>query len=152
MHSPIELFKGLNDLCQSDEAFYFSEQDYAEDYVIRSYSYRLASWTQFEQPFAKECRGTAFILNKKTQDWTLFCRAYPKFFNLNEGIPKEEYMQDNVNNLKSLVNLILEDDIDHVLGLFEGDEETIKYINKMQDKISESLVDDLFDERINSKD
>jgi len=38
----------------------------------------------FEAEFAKELRGTAFYSEKGKEDWKLFCRAYPKFFNLGE--------------------------------------------------------------------
>ena len=67
-----ELFDGLNHLCETNEAFYFSEQDYLEDYVIRSYSYRLASWTDFQLPYAKDSRGTAFVLDKRTGEWNIY--------------------------------------------------------------------------------
>jgi RNA ligase len=90
-----DLFEGLNKLCAENEAFYFSEQDYNEKYVVRSYTYRLASWSDFKLPYAKECRGTAFAYNKETKEWSLFCRAYPKFFNLGEGVPTEEYIAVN---------------------------------------------------------
>ncbi len=93
-----ELFNGLNKLCSENEAFYFAEQAYGEDYIVRSYTYRLASWSDFQLPFAKDCRGTAFILDKRTGEWNLFCRAYRKFFNLHElgpGITKAQFMQDN---------------------------------------------------------
>ena len=91
-----ELFDGLNHLCETNEAFYFSEQKYNEKYTIRSYSYRLASWSDFQLPYAKDCRGTAFILNNETNEWNLFTRAYKKFFNLGEGIAKDEYVSKNL--------------------------------------------------------
>lgn len=84
-----ELFDGLNKLCSETEAFYFSEQEYGENHIVRSFSYRLASWTDFLKPYARDCRGTAFVLDKRTGEWNLFCRAYRKFWNLGEGIPKE---------------------------------------------------------------
>lgn len=90
-----ELFDGLNKLCSTNEAFYFSEQEYEENYIIRSFTYRLASWTDFQEPFAKDSRGTAFVLDKRTGEWDLFCRAYKKFHNLGEGVPKEDFMKDN---------------------------------------------------------
>ena len=91
-----ELFDGLNHLCETNEAFYFSEQKYNEKYTIRSYSYRLASWSDFQVPYAKDCRGTAFILNNETNEWNLFTRAYRKFWNLGEGIAKDEYVSKNL--------------------------------------------------------
>lgn len=89
-----ELFDGLNNLCAETEAFYFSEQEYAENYIVRSYAYRLASYTNFQKPYARDCRGTAFILDKRTGEWELFCRAYRKFWNLGEGVPKEITMNE----------------------------------------------------------
>lgn len=89
-----ELFDGLNKLCAETEAFYFSEQEYGENYIVRSYSYRLASYTDFQKPYARDCRGTAFVLDKRTGEWDLFCRAYRKFWNLGEGVPKEITMNE----------------------------------------------------------
>lgn len=91
-----ELFDGLNHLCETNEAFYFSEQKYNEKYTIRSYSYRLASWSDFQAPYAKDCRGTAFILNNETNEWNLFTRAYKKFWNLGEGIPKDDFIKERI--------------------------------------------------------
>lgn len=89
-----ELFDGLNKLCQETEAFYFSEQEYGENYIVRSYTYRLASHTDFLKPYARDCRGTAFVLDKRTGEWNLFCRAYKKFFNLGESTPKEIILKE----------------------------------------------------------
>lgn len=91
-----ELFDGLNKLCQETEAFYFSEQDYDENYTVRSYTYRLASHTDFLKPYARDCRGTAFVLDKRTGEWNLFCRAYRKFFNLGESTPKEVTLKERI--------------------------------------------------------
>lgn len=90
-----DLFNGLNKLCDENEAFYFSEQDYNNTHIIRSFTYRLASWTEFQKPYALDCRGTAFIFDKETNKWSLFTRAYRKFFNLGEGVPKEDYIKYN---------------------------------------------------------
>ena len=79
-----ELFDGLNKLCSETEAFYFSEQEYGENHIVRSFTYRLASHTDFLKPYARDCRGTAFVLDKRTGEWNLFCRAYKKFWNLGE--------------------------------------------------------------------
>lgn len=84
-----DLFDGLNKLCSENEAFYFSEQEYGEHHIVRSYTYRLATHSDFQLPYAKDSRGTAFVLDKRTGEWNLFCRAYRKFFNLGESTPKE---------------------------------------------------------------
>lgn len=107
-----ELFDGLNTLCETNEAFYFSEQDYNGTHIVRSYTYRLASWSDFQLPYAKDCRGTAFVLNKKTDEWSLFTRAYRKFHNLGEfgTLPlfdsDEKYYEslDYENTLKLIKN------------------------------------------------
>lgn len=90
-----ELFDGLNHLCETNEAFYFSEQDYGDNHIVRSYAYRLATWADFQLPYALDCRGTAFVLDKRTNKWSLFARAYKKFFNLGENVPKEDYIKNN---------------------------------------------------------
>ncbi len=89
-----ELFDGLNKLCSENEAFYFSEQEYGEHYIVRSFTYRLATHSDFQLPYAKDCRGTACVLDKRTGEWELFCRAYRKFFNLGEGVPKEVTLKE----------------------------------------------------------
>ena len=89
-----ELFDGLNKLCAETEAFYFSEQEYGENHIVRSFTYRLASHTDFLKPYARDCRGTAFVLDKRIGEWNLFCRAYCKFFNLGESTPKEVTLKE----------------------------------------------------------
>lgn len=93
-----ELYKNLENLQNLSDAFYSSEQDLTVKgitYTVKSFSYRLASYTDFKYPNAKDSRGTAFYTEKDKDDWKLFCRAYPKFWNLGESIPKEDYMKDN---------------------------------------------------------
>lgn len=91
-----ELFDGLNKLCAETEAFYFSEQEYCDNHIVRSFTYRLASWTDFQKPYARDCRGTAFVFDKRTGKWDLFCRAYRKFFNLGETVPKEVTLKERI--------------------------------------------------------
>lgn len=89
-----DLFDGLNKLCSENEAFYFSEQEYGEHHIVRSFTYRLATHSDFQLPYAKDCRGTAFVLDKRTGEWNLFCRAYRKFFNLGEGVEKSVTLKE----------------------------------------------------------
>jgi len=92
------LFKNLMNLSILNDAFYFSDQDLTIQgvtYTIRSFTYRLAPYTAFELPNAKDSRGTAFYTIKDKDDWKIFTRAYPKFWNLNEGVSKEDYIKDN---------------------------------------------------------
>ena len=94
----LALFNGLNKLCEETDTFFFSEQETivnGNTYIVRSFSYRLASWTEFKLPFAKDARGTAFYTLKGTEDWNLFCRAYRKFHNLGEGSSIKDYIEIN---------------------------------------------------------
>jgi len=96
----LDLFNGLMKVTTDEdtkEAFYFKDSTTTingKEVTVRSWSYRLATWTMFTKPFAKEARGTAFIVENE-KPIALFGRAYSKFFNLGEGVPKEDYMQDN---------------------------------------------------------
>jgi len=81
------MFNELMKLQTKSEAFYYSDQDVSVNdkiYTIRSFSYRLATWTDFQIPFAKQSRGTAYYSEKGKNDWKLFARSFPKFFNLHE--------------------------------------------------------------------
>ncbi len=91
----MELFNGLMNLCDTNEAFYYTDQEYDDHRIVRSFSYRLASWTDFQEPYALECRGTAYLFDDRTQEWSLFTRAMKKFFNIGEGIPKDEFIENN---------------------------------------------------------
>ena len=94
----LKLYKNLKNLADTNEAFYYADQEITINnttYVIRSFTYRLATYEDFKLPFAKESRGTTFYTEKgkeDSEDWNLFCRSYKKFFNLGEGIPLHEYI------------------------------------------------------------
>jgi len=102
----MELFNNLMKLCEENEAFYFADQDIEINgitYTIRSFTYRLASYQDFignTRLQARESRGTAFYSQKGANIWELFCRAYPKFWNLGEGIETKEFIK-NHNPVKS---------------------------------------------------
>ena len=79
-----DLWVTLNELVNSSEAFYF--QDYEHEYgnKLRIFNYRMASYTDFLQPNALECRGIMFDITdlNKVQMLSL---PPEKFFNLNEN-------------------------------------------------------------------
>ena len=89
----LELYTNLINLTKTNEAFYF--QDFVRDTrTYRIFNYRLASYTDFLQPDAVECRGIMFeIIPSKvgpegiTEDTPvrLASRPMAKFFNLNEN-------------------------------------------------------------------
>jgi len=100
-NTPDKLFHNLMKLSENNEAFYFSDQDITineKKYIIRSFSYRLASYTDFTDNLhlsARESRGTAFYTEKGKENWELFCRAYPKFWNLGEGIEQKTFINEH---------------------------------------------------------
>lgn len=81
------LYDDLMRLVQSNEAFYF--QDFSIlDVNYRIFNYRLASYSDFCQPNALECRGHMFQINGEGYDAEMVrLAALPpeKFFNLYEN-------------------------------------------------------------------
>ena len=75
------LYQDLMELCSNSEAFYFVDQKYQEvDY--RVFTYRLASYTDFQNQNAIECRGHTF--RKDGDEWVLASLPMNKFFNYGE--------------------------------------------------------------------
>lgn len=138
MNNMKELFDGLNNLCETNEAFYHTEQKHGK-YIVRSYTYRLASWTDFQEPFAKDARGTAFIKDTETGEWTLFCRAYRKFHNLGEGIPLEDY----ISKYKPLASFEKLDGSLIIIGRIDGKlvAKSKTSLNSKQAEMSQEFID-----------
>ena len=57
------LFNELMTLVEGNEAFFFHDWE-VEDTIFRNFSYRLASYTDFLEPSALECRGHMFEVDK----------------------------------------------------------------------------------------
>jgi T4 RnlA family RNA ligase len=80
----IDLYKDLMALCNdTSNAFYFSDR-VTDTHVFRVFSYRLASWSDFLLPNAKNCRGTMFDITNE-DNITLVSLPPEKFFNAAEG-------------------------------------------------------------------
>lgn len=79
------LFDDLMALCASNEAFYFVAQTDANGDRYRVFTYRLASYTDFQNRNATECRGHTF---KEMLDgsWRLASLPMQKFFNYGEHV------------------------------------------------------------------
>lgn len=77
------LFEDLMHLCETNEAFYYVDQFFAGS-MHRIFTYRLASYTDFQNRNAIECRGHTFV---KTEDgWQLASLPMQKFFNYGEHV------------------------------------------------------------------
>lgn len=79
-----QLFSDLMSLVNLNEAFYFQDFN-LEGKTYRIFNYRLASYTDFLQPGAMQCRGTMFEVSSDGQLIGLAALPMEKFFNLNEN-------------------------------------------------------------------
>ena len=77
------LYKKLICLVEKNDAFFYIDV-FANDEVYRIFNYRIASYTNFLEPGALECRGHMFNITDK-DDIRLVCLPLGKFFNLNEN-------------------------------------------------------------------
>lgn len=66
------------------EAFYYTDHEYNGMYY-RIFNYRLASYTDFLQPSALECRGVMFQITEDGKPILLASLPMEKFFNLHEN-------------------------------------------------------------------
>ena len=77
------LFDDLMALCESNEAFYFVDQKMGST-NYRIFTYRLASFTDFQNRNAIECRGHTF--RHDIDGWHLASLPMQKFFNYSEHL------------------------------------------------------------------
>ncbi len=80
----IKLFNDLEALVASHEAFYFQQFE-SNGHIYRIYNYRLASYSDFLNPGALECRGVMFEVDNQGNPLRLAALPMEKFFNLNEN-------------------------------------------------------------------
>ncbi len=78
------LFNNLTHLVETNEAF-FSNDWPVDNIIYRNFAYRLASYTDFLEPSAKECRGVMFSIDTETGEIALVSLPFEKFFNHNEN-------------------------------------------------------------------
>lgn len=79
------LFEDLTALCSGEESSFYSVDHVRNGVTYRVFTYRLASYTEFQQRNAIECRGHTFRLDGEN-DWTLASLPMQKFFNYGEHI------------------------------------------------------------------
>lgn len=90
-----KLYKEMCEVIKNNPAFYWAEQHYSDEIVIRSASYHLPpSFTDFQQPSARDCRGTAFSVNLVTKEVNLVGRSYQKFVNLGEWGGEDKILKE----------------------------------------------------------
>lgn len=80
-----QLYRDLSMLCGSNEAFYHVDQE-LDGAHYRIFSYRLASYTDFLNPNALECRGAMFEIETfNGMPLRLVSLPFAKFFNKDEN-------------------------------------------------------------------
>lgn len=121
----LELYNNLIKLTADNSEFFFVDHISPSDRTYRIFNYRLASYTQFLQPGAMECRGIMFEMHRHTPI-RLASRPMHKFFNYHEnpitmdvdlntvdrimvkadGSLISTYTEDNIVRLKSKGSLL----------------------------------------------
>lgn len=79
-----DLFANLETLVATHDAFYRQEFK-LDDKIYWIYNYRLATYTDFTQPAALECRGIMYEVDATGNAIRLASHPFPKFFNLEEN-------------------------------------------------------------------
>jgi|AGFS01.1.fsa_nt_gi RNA ligase, T4 RnlA family len=83
--SIITLYNELLQLCEKNEAFFFRDTQSIAGGLYRTFAYRLASYSDFLEPSALECRGTMFEIRPDGSLIRVACRTPQKFFNAYEN-------------------------------------------------------------------
>ncbi len=85
--SPIDMFNGLMALCTDKEKkFVFNDYKADETRSYRVFTYQIPKFMDFAKPFAKESRGSMFLINTATGAMeSLVCIPMQKFFTYGEN-------------------------------------------------------------------
>lgn len=108
------LYRNLMALCHPEqEAFYYVDQSMGTD-LYRIFLYRLASFTEFQQPGALECRGHTFRIDADGNPLELASMPMNKFFNhgenpfvMNLDLSTIEHVMDKLDG--SLISTVISD-------------------------------------------
>lgn len=84
-HSVITLYHNLLKLVETNEAFEYKDAHSVAGGLYRTFSYRLASYSDFLSPGAVECRGVLFEINEDGSMIRCAARPQTKFFNAYEN-------------------------------------------------------------------
>jgi T4 RnlA family RNA ligase len=76
-------YQELIDLAKKNEAFFYKDFQ-LNNQIYRLFNYRLASWTDFQEPSALNCRGIMYNVTNE-ENPLLVSLAPEKFFNYEEG-------------------------------------------------------------------
>lgn len=83
---PKELFNQLMNLMDiEDKPFFFEDTKINEEYSYRVFCYNIPGYMQYQLPFARETRGSMFLIKNDTKEFvSLVVLPMPKFFTYGE--------------------------------------------------------------------
>lgn len=84
--NPKELFNQLMNLMDiEDKPFFFEDTKINEEYSYRVFCYNIPGYMQYQLPFARETRGSMFLIKNDTKEFiSLVVLPMPKFFTYGE--------------------------------------------------------------------
>lgn len=77
-------YNALMQLCQDASSTFYYVDQMIDNVTYRIFSYRLATYTEFCAPYAKECRGHTFEIDGNNHAVRIASFTPTKFFNLGE--------------------------------------------------------------------
>lgn len=84
MKNPELVYQELLNLCRRNQSFELKEI-VIDGHIYHIFNYRIASWSDFQEPSAIEARGIMFLVDENRNFIRLVCRPLMKFFNFMEN-------------------------------------------------------------------
>lgn len=98
----LQIYNNLLDNTKKSESFYIVDQTF-DNIVYRIFSYRIASYSDFLLPDAREARGIVFQMDEDNKPVRLVARTPHKFFNLDEN-PMTMNLDLSLNNIHMIMD------------------------------------------------
>lgn len=118
-----ELYNSLVKLCDSTEAFDYKDFTSKGNGTYRIFTYRLASYSDFLNPSAFECRGSMFKIDPVTKEFiSMASRTPKKFFNAYEN----PFVMFDKNMLTSEVVLAMDKLDGSIVSTYMDDDNVVR--------------------------
>lgn len=82
----------------AEKKFFYKDFEINDTFFYRIFTYQLPGFMDFQEPYAKETRGSMFLVNKDTLETELVALPMPKFFTFREN-PETIVSADMVNRV-----------------------------------------------------
>lgn len=86
--NPQKMYDSLVTLCDDDpeKKFIYKDYDADDEHIYRIFGYQIPKYMDYQKPYAKECRGSMFLVRKDTMEMVeLLALPMPKFFTFEEN-------------------------------------------------------------------